>query len=133
MPPRKSCAKAKADDGGAHSQNQTCTWAKNPDWTFTLIEYLGDNVGFCLKLFSDSTADTARENWPKLTAKESKSQQYAILAKHIFSTEPGQSALFLQDPGRYGGCGNTSLTVSSLALSPNGDIHRTLSCFPTLP
>jgi hypothetical protein len=77
-------------------------WAKNPDWTFTLIEYLGDNVGFRLKLFSDSTADAARENWPKLTAKESKSQQYTILAKHIFSTKPGQSALFLQDPRRYG-------------------------------
>jgi hypothetical protein len=77
-------------------------WAKNPDCTFTLIESLGDNVRFRLKLFSDSTADAARENQPKLTAKESKSQQYAILAKHIFSTEPGQSALFLQDPGRYG-------------------------------
>jgi hypothetical protein len=93
MPPRKSCAKAKADDDGVPipktKHAPEIQWAKNPDWTFTLIEYLGDNVGFYLKLFSDSTADTARENQPKLTAKESKSQQYAILAKHIFSTEPG--------------------------------------------
>jgi hypothetical protein len=105
MPPRKSRAKAKTDDDGVPTKTKCAPniqWAKNPDWTFTLIEYLGDNVGFHLKLFSDSIADTARENWPKMTAKESKSQQYAILAKHIFSTEPGQSALFLQDPGRYG-------------------------------
>jgi hypothetical protein len=106
MPLRKSCAKAKANDDSVPTPKTKrapkIQWAKNPDWTFTLIEYLGDNVGFCLKLFSDSTADAARENQPKLTAKESKSQQYTILAKHIFSTEPGQSALFLQDPGRYG-------------------------------
>jgi hypothetical protein len=106
MPLRKSHAKAKADDDGVPIPKTKCApeiqWAKNPDWTFTLIQYLGGNIGFCLKLFSDSTADTARENQPKLTAKESKSQQYTILAKHIFLTKPGQSALFLQDPGRYG-------------------------------
>jgi hypothetical protein len=103
---RKSCTKAKADDDGVPIPKTKCApeiqWTKNPDWIFTLIEYLGDNVGFCLKLFSDSTADAVRENQPKLTAKESKSQQYAILANHIFSTKPGQSALYLQDPGRYG-------------------------------
>ena len=51
---------------------------------------------------SNSTSDAAREGCPKLTAKEGKAQQYAVLAMHIFATEPGQSALFLQNPGRYG-------------------------------
>jgi hypothetical protein len=36
-------------------------WAKNLDWTHTLIKYLGDHVTFCLKLFSDLTADAVRE------------------------------------------------------------------------
>jgi hypothetical protein len=80
MPLRKSHAEAKVDDDGVpipkSKHAPEIQWAKNPDWTFILIEYLGDNVGFHLKLFSDSTADTARENKPKLTAKESKSQQY---------------------------------------------------------
>jgi hypothetical protein len=105
MPPRKSRAKAKeVDDDGAPIKTKRAPeihWAKNPHWTFTLIEFLGDNVGFRLKLFSDSTADAVREGRPKLTAKESKSQQHAILAKHIFASEPGQSALYLQNPGRY--------------------------------
>jgi hypothetical protein len=61
MPPRKSHTKAKADDDGVPipktKRAPEIQWAKNPDWTFTLIEYLGDNVGFRLKLFSDSTAD----------------------------------------------------------------------------
>jgi hypothetical protein len=61
-------------------------WARNPDWIFTPIEYLGDNVRFCLKLFSDSTADTVRENQPKLTAKESKSWQYTILVRATLLT-----------------------------------------------
>jgi hypothetical protein len=107
MPPRKSRAKAKAvDDDGVPvakpKRSPEIQWAKNPDWTFALIEFLGDNVGFRLKLFSDSTADAVREGRPKLTAKDSKGQQYAVLAKHVFSSEPGQSALFLQNPGRYG-------------------------------
>jgi hypothetical protein len=55
MPPRKSHTKAKADDDGVPipktKRAPEIQWAKNPDWTFILIEYLGDNVGFCLKLF----------------------------------------------------------------------------------
>jgi hypothetical protein len=105
MPPRKSCAKAKEfDDDGAPIKSKCAPeiqWTKNPDWTFALIEYLGDNVGFRLKLFSDSTADAVREGRPKLTAKDSKGHQHGLLAKHIFSAKPGQSALYLQNPGRY--------------------------------
>ena len=109
MPPRKSRAKPKdaVEDGTPNNPTPRpkrapeIQWAKNPDWTYTLIEYLGDHVGFRLKLFSDSTADAVKENRPKLTAKESKSQQYAVLARHIFADEPGQSALYLQNPGRY--------------------------------
>ena len=64
-------------------------WTKNPDWTYTLIAYLGDHVSFRLKLFSDSTADATKEGRPKLTAKDGKIQQYTVLAKHIFASEPG--------------------------------------------
>ena len=60
------------------------------------------NLAFCLKLFSDSTADATKEGHTKHTAKDGKIQQYAVLAKHIFAAEPGQSALYLQNPARYG-------------------------------
>ena len=76
-------------------------WTKNPDWTYTLIEYLGDHVSFRIKLSSDSTADAVREGRAKHTAKDGKAQQHTVLAKHIFEAEPGQSALYLQNPGRF--------------------------------
>ena len=110
MPPRKSRAKAKPEvvvDGGTpapakQKRAPDIQWAKNPDWTHSLIEYLGNHVAFRLKLFSDSTADAVREGRAKHTAKDGKAQQYAVLAKHIFACEPGQSALYLQNPGRIG-------------------------------
>jgi hypothetical protein len=52
-------------------------------------------------MFSDSTADATKEGRPKHTAKDGKAQQYAVLTKHIFEGQPGQSALYLQNPGRY--------------------------------
>ncbi|KAF8320652.1 hypothetical protein F5887DRAFT_847443, partial [Amanita rubescens] len=82
---RKSRAKPKEDvDAPRPKRAPDIQWAKNPDWTFTLIAYLGDHVSFRLKLFSDSTADAAKEGRAKHTAKEGKVQQYAVLAKHIF-------------------------------------------------
>jgi len=102
MPPRKSRAKPKDDinaDVPKTKRAPDIQWAKNPDWTFTLIAYLGDHVSFRLKLFSDSTADATKEGRAKHTAKDGKAQQYAILARHIFASEPGQSALYLHCPG----------------------------------
>ena len=64
---------------------------------------------FHLKLFSDSTADATKEGHIKLTAKDGKAQQYAVLTKHIFAAEPGQSALYLQNPTRYGTAVETRL------------------------
>jgi hypothetical protein len=106
MPPRKSRAKTKEVDildGFAVKRKRApeIQWAKNPDWTHSLIEYLANHISFRLKLFSDSTADAVKENRSKLTAKDSKIQQHGVLAKHIFSAEPGQSSLYLQNPGRY--------------------------------
>jgi hypothetical protein len=115
MPPRKSRAKAKVVDGNAPplppkaKRAPDIQWAKNPDWTHTLIEYLGDHVAFRLKLFSDSTADAVWEGRAKHTAKDGKAQQHAVLAKHIFAEEPGQSALYLQNPGRFGTAVETRL------------------------
>jgi hypothetical protein len=103
--PRKSRAKPKDCDANVDAPKvkraPDIQWAKNPDWTYTLIAYLGDNVSFRLKLFSDSTADATKEGRMKHTAKDGKVQQYGVLAKHIFGTEPGQSSLYLQNPGRY--------------------------------
>ena len=42
-------------------------------------------------------------------AKDGKNQQHTVLVKHIFATEPGQSALYLQNPGRYGTAVETCL------------------------
>jgi len=114
MPPRKSRAKPKdvsrlspidADSlevpAPKRKRAPDIQWARNPDWTHTLIEYFTNHVEFRIKLFSDSTADATREGRSKHTAKDSKAQQYAMLAKAIFANEPGQSALYLQNPGRY--------------------------------
>ena len=112
MPPRKSRAKPKDMidvDAPKIKRAPDIQWAKNPDWTYTLIAYLGDHVNFRLRLFSDSTADATKEGRAKLTAKDGKNQQYAVLAKHIFADEPGQSALYLQNPGRYGTAVETRL------------------------
>ena len=101
--PRKSCAKPKDDvdtqlDAPKIKRAPNIQWAKNPDWTYTLVAYLGDHVSFHLKLFSDLTVDATKEGHMKHTAKDGKVQQYAILAKHIFAAEPGQSSLYLQNP-----------------------------------
>jgi hypothetical protein len=103
MPPRKSHAKAKeVNEDGITVKRQHAPeiqWAKNPDWTYSLINYLTDHVVFHLKMFSDSTADAVKENRSKFTARDGKVQQYSVLANHIFPA--GQSALYLQNPGRY--------------------------------
>jgi hypothetical protein len=124
MPPRKSRAKPKDlefdPDAPKRKRAPEIQWAKNPDWTFTLITYLGDHLSFRLKLFSDSTADAAKEGRPKQTAKDGKVQQYAVLAKHIFATEPGQSALYLQNPGRFGLAVETRLRRYCLFTTTDG-------------
>jgi hypothetical protein len=104
--PRKSRAKAKdAEVDGVELPKRKrapeIQWSKNPQWTYALIEYLGDHVVFRLKLFSDSTADATREGRLKHTAKDGKAQQHAVLAQHVFASLPGQSALYLQNPGRF--------------------------------
>ena len=58
MAPRKSRAKPKEEvdaDAPKIKRAPDIQWAKNPDWTHTLITYLGDHVTFRLKLFSDSS------------------------------------------------------------------------------
>ena len=111
MPPRKSRAKPKEDADGLPlpKHKRALQWAKNHDWTYTLIAYLTDHVEYSIKMISDSTADATKDGHQKHTAKDGKAQQYAILAKHIFENEPGQSALYLQNPGRYGTAVETRL------------------------
>ena len=115
--PRKSRAKPKEDvaaDAPKSKRAPDIQWAKNPDWTHTLISYLGDHLSFCLKIFSDSTADATKEGRMKYTAKDGKNQQYAVLTQHIFAAEPSQSALYLQNPARYATAVETRLRRYSL-------------------
>jgi len=76
-------------------------WAKHPEWTWSLITYLTDHSVFRTKLFSDSTADAAREGRTKAQAKEGKSFQYGVLAKHIFENDVIQAEGYHAKPGRY--------------------------------
>jgi hypothetical protein len=76
-------------------------WAKHPEWTWSLITYLTDHSIFRTKLFSDSTADAAREGRTKAQAKEGKSFQYGVLAKHIFENNVNQAKGYRAKPGRY--------------------------------
>ena len=70
MPPQTSRAKPKPEfetsqpNADAPPKRQCAPdiqWAKNPNWTDTLLEYLHDNVAFQIKLFSDSTADATKQ------------------------------------------------------------------------
>ncbi|KJA13253.1 hypothetical protein HYPSUDRAFT_110795, partial [Hypholoma sublateritium FD-334 SS-4] len=60
------------------------SWTKNDNWTWALITYLTTHVAFRTKLFSDSTANAKKQDRSKMTAKDSKSAQYAVLAEAIF-------------------------------------------------
>ncbi|KAJ3506173.1 hypothetical protein NLJ89_g7015 [Agrocybe chaxingu] len=97
--PSAEGTKPQKPSGSARAPN--IEWVKNPDWTWALIAYLTDHVIFRTKLFSDSTADAAREGRNKAVTKDGKSQQYGVLAKHIFEDEPSQAKAYKQDPIRF--------------------------------
>ena len=92
-------------------------WAKHPDWTWSLITYLTDHSIFRTKLFSDSTADAAREGRTKAQAKEGKSFQYSVLAKHIFENDAIQADGYHEKPGRYVTSVETRLQRYGLIIS----------------
>ena len=90
-------------------------WAKNPDWTWSLIAYLTDHPTFKTKLFSDSTADASKEGRNKAVAKDGRPQQYAVLAKHIFENDTKESSFFKKTPGKYTSSVETRLRRSILS------------------
>jgi hypothetical protein len=104
---RKSRAKPKSlsDTSASHPASvatiklDLIQWAKHPEWTDDLVGYLSENVNFHIKLFSDSSANAAKEGRAKLTAKDGKSQQYEVLAKHIFKLMVGET--YDTTPARY--------------------------------
>ncbi|KAJ3927019.1 MAG: hypothetical protein NXY57DRAFT_1109058, partial [Lentinula lateritia] len=59
-------------------------WGDNPGWIRKAIQYLINNVEFCLKLFSDSTVDAKAEDRKKSQGKEGKINMFGTLAAHIF-------------------------------------------------
>lgn len=77
-------------------------WVKNPDWTWTLIEYLTNHPSFRTKLFSDSTADATKQARPKNVAKDGKQQQYAVIAQAVFETDELHGPSFTKKQGRFG-------------------------------
>ena len=70
-------------------------WVKNPSWTWTLISYLTDHPDFRQKLFSDPEERRAQ------ACKDTKTQQYSILAAAIFSKDSAQADSFKANPQRY--------------------------------
>lgn len=70
-PPKKACA-------------AEIRWAANPKWMQQMVFYLTEHPVFCIGLFSDSTMVAGQEKHKKVTAKDGKVQQYAVLAKDIF-------------------------------------------------
>ena len=91
----------KATTPAAAHKPPNIEWVKHPEWTWSLVTYLTDHPIFRAKLFSDSTADAAREGRPKAQAKEGKSFQYATLAQHIFEHDPLQADGYKTKPTRY--------------------------------
>ncbi len=92
---------AKGEKTSKPRRNANISWTKNDNWTWTLITYLTTHVAFRTKLFSDSTADATKENRTKMTAKDSKTAQYAVLAQAIFEKDPKEKARYKASPGHY--------------------------------
>ena len=82
-------------------RNSNISWTKNEHWTWTLIAYLTTHVAFRTKLFSDSTADAKKQDRNKMTSKDSKSAQYAVLAEAIFKKDSKEKDKYKANPGRY--------------------------------
>ncbi|KAF9461341.1 hypothetical protein BDZ94DRAFT_1124759, partial [Collybia nuda] len=61
------------------------SWRSNPQWTDKMVAYLSELPDFRRKLFSDSTGAARKESRWKVTAKDGKAQQYAVLADAIFA------------------------------------------------
>jgi hypothetical protein len=76
-------------------------WVKNLAWTDTLIAYLCDNTGFHIKLFSDSMAAATKAGRPKLTVKDGRPQQWAVLAVAIFTDDEDQKEAFKENPVKF--------------------------------
>jgi hypothetical protein len=68
-------------------------WAKNPDWTWRLIDYLEQNPDFRRKLFSDATKDATADQRKKKQAKDQKAVAHGVLAEWVFSIENTDEAL----------------------------------------
>src|SRR5258706_35823 len=92
--------KAKATDSSSclSPRAPNIEWVKNPSWTWTLISYLTEHPDFRQKLFFD--ADVAKERRAQVR-KDTKTQQYSVLAEVIFSKEPAQADGFKANPQRY--------------------------------
>ena len=96
-----TCKKKAASVPDTSRKPPNIKWAKHPEWTWSLITYLMDHSIFRTKLFSDSTADAAREGCTKAQAKEGKLFQYGVLAKHIFENDAIQAEGYQEKLGRY--------------------------------
>lgn len=76
-------------------------WAKNPQWTQSIINYLTNHLLFRIKLFSDSTRDSVKEGRTKIVAKDGRPQHYATLAKHVFAEEESMKDAYALQPSRF--------------------------------
>jgi hypothetical protein len=96
---------ADASDGGSGR----LSWAKNPQWTDSLVAYLTTHPTFRIKLFSDSNADAAKDGRSKSVGKDHKHQSWAVLAEHIFLNDPAEKDGYKKNPAKYVGSVETRL------------------------
>ncbi|KAJ7074852.1 hypothetical protein B0H15DRAFT_957044 [Mycena belliarum] len=97
----KPADKASSDVEIIEGKREQVNWAKNSQWTDLLVSYLTENPTFRIKLFSDSTADAKKEKRAKQVAKDGKTVQYGVLAKHIFADDNNEAPRYANDPVKY--------------------------------
>ncbi|RXW11281.1 hypothetical protein EST38_g14574 [Candolleomyces aberdarensis] len=98
-----SAMKVKKSANASDSGSGRLSWAKNLQWTDTLVTYLTTHPTFCVKLFSDSNADAAKDGRSKSVGKDHKHQLWAVLAKHIFLNDPAEKDGYKKNPTKYVG------------------------------
>ncbi|KAJ7122167.1 hypothetical protein C8R44DRAFT_705166, partial [Mycena epipterygia] len=73
------------------------------------MECLIDNPTFCIKLFSESTAEAKKAGRQKLVGKDGKQQQYAQLAEYVFKDDPAEMVRFASNIQKYASAVETRL------------------------
>lgn len=89
------------DDPPKKARAAEIRWAANPKWTQQMVLYLTEHPAFRIGLFGDSTMVAGQEKRKKVTVKDGKAQQYAVLAKDIFEGDEKMGEEYSLTPARF--------------------------------